>query len=291
MKRDNVDVHISGDTISVITITGELDIRIDSPESPPIELDKVTRLDLRPGRFELLFFTNEAQPGRFALLYIGREASFEAVPIKTGLTGILDRAENRINPATEETLTALLTTLSSILSRNIAQVGGTPQTPRDWPLDLAKLQNLDVLLSTRASEATLGLIKAKTDNLDVLLSSRASEATLTALRDLLKPILKGSVFNTAFEAGVDIFAAGLTPTNSPTIFRIYAVFNAAGVLSVARTRAGTTVLEQLNGGINLNANAAYLFDVPVETGDSINLRYSVAATALRVLVMEVPAAA
>lgn len=47
-----------------------------------------------------------------------------------------------------------------------------------------KTDNIDVLLSTRASEATqllvknaLDAIKAKTDNLDVLLSTRASEAT------------------------------------------------------------------------------------------------------------------
>lgn len=41
-----------------------------------------------------------------------------------------------------------------------------------------KTDNLDVLLSTRGTEATLLLIKAKTDNLDVLLSTRATEATL-----------------------------------------------------------------------------------------------------------------
>jgi hypothetical protein len=35
-----------------------------------------------------------------------------------------------------------------------------------------KIANLDVLLSTRASESTLSAIKSKTDNLDVLLSSR-----------------------------------------------------------------------------------------------------------------------
>jgi hypothetical protein len=67
---------------------------------------------------------------------------------------------------------------------------------------LRRLQNLDVLLSTRASEATLSGIKAQTDklvfdassrlrvnaevvanppNLDVSLSSRASEATLAGL--------------------------------------------------------------------------------------------------------------
>jgi hypothetical protein len=99
---------------------------------------------------------------------------------------------------------------------NLVKVAGTALTPRDWSQDFAKLQNLDVALSTRASEATLsavrdrlppsltsagnfrvalledvvGLarestlsaIKSKTDNLDVALSSRASEATLLAIK-------------------------------------------------------------------------------------------------------------
>ena len=64
--------------------------------------------------------------------------------------------------------------------------GGVALTGRDVTQDLQKLQNLDVLLSSRASEATLasidgkvatestlGAIKSKTDNLDVLLSTRA----------------------------------------------------------------------------------------------------------------------
>ena len=46
----------------------------------------------------------------------------------------------------------------------------------------SKTDNLDVLLSTRASETTLSAIKSKTDNLDVLLSTRASETTLSAIK-------------------------------------------------------------------------------------------------------------
>jgi len=98
--------------------------------------------------------------------------------------------------------------------------GGTALTGRDVSLDLAKLQNLDAALSTRASESTLSTlnskipsdpareggnlatiasrlnvnldtraseatlsgIKAKTDNLDVLLSTRASETTLSGIK-------------------------------------------------------------------------------------------------------------
>jgi hypothetical protein len=38
----------------------------------------------------------------------------------------------------------------------------------------------------------------------------------------------------------------------------------------------------------LNANAAYIFDIIVESGETINLQYSVAATALVLKVIEIP---
>ena len=148
---------------------------------------------------------------------------------------------------------------------NLTKVAGRAQTGRDWSADFAKLQNLDVLLS-----------------------SRASESTLSSIRDRFTPILKGSVFNASVSANTNIFASDLSPTNSPTTFRIYATFSASGVLSVVRTRAGTSVTEQLNSGNALNANAAYIFDIIVESGESINLQYSVAATALVLKVVEIP---
>lgn len=59
---------------------------------------------------------------------------------------------------------------------NIIKIAGTDLTPRDWSSDFEKLQNLDVLLSTRASETTLSNILTK---LDTELSTRASELTLS----------------------------------------------------------------------------------------------------------------
>jgi len=44
--------------------------------------------------------------------------------------------------------------LSAVQPRNLTQIAGTALTGRDWSGDFAKLQNLDVLLSTRASEST-----------------------------------------------------------------------------------------------------------------------------------------
>jgi len=108
-----------------------------------------------------------------------------------------------------------------------------------------------------------------------------------ALATVREGVLKGQVFNTAVGAGVNIFATDLTPTYNPTTFRIYAAFDGAAVLSVARTRAGVTVAEQLNAGVALTANCAYAFDIVVSTGDGINLQYGGAHTALTIKVVEI----
>ena len=118
---------------------------------------------------------------------------------------------------------------------NLAKVAGTSLTARDWSLDFARLQNIDVALSSRASESTLAGIKAQTDklafdassrlrinaevlanppNLDVALSTRASESTLSAiagalasratdkLRVSVVDVLPESPFNLAKVGGV-----------------------------------------------------------------------------------------
>ena len=100
-------------------------------------------------------------------------------------------------------------------------------------------------------------------------------------------IPKGSVFNTPISANTDIFSQSLEPTYTPCVFRIYACFAASGVLTVRRTKDGVTVSEQLNSGTALTANAAYLFDIIVDEGETINLRYSVNATCLKLSVVEV----
>jgi len=112
--------------------------------------------------------------------------------------------------------------------------------------------------------------------------------TAKKISDFLRPILKGSVFNTSVTANTNIFSSDLSPTNSPTTFRIYACFDASGVLSVVRTKDGVTVTEQLNDGSALVANGAYMFDIIVESGETINFQYSVNATAIVLKVVEIP---
>jgi hypothetical protein len=108
---------------------------------------------------------------------------------------------------------------------------------------------------------------------------------------IFRPLIKGSIFNQAVTANTNIFSSDLTPTmataTNPVYFRIFACFNASGVLSVVKTKGTTTVTMQLNGGNALNANCLYAFDIAVESGESVNLQYSVDATALELKVEEI----
>lgn len=91
--------------------------------------------------------------------------------------------------ATEATLLTLLTTAAfqariNTLGQKLMAASTPVVIASDQSVIPISNANLDVALSTRASEATLLLIKAKTDNLDVLLSTRASEATLATMLTL-----------------------------------------------------------------------------------------------------------
>jgi hypothetical protein len=112
------------------------------------------------------------------------------------------------------------------------------------------------------------------------------EQKIPNLNDYLEQKLLASVFNTSITANTNIFSQGIAPTRSPVIFRIYATFDASGVLSVVRTKGTTTVSELLNSGNPLNANAAHIFDIIVEQGETINFQYSVNATCLVLKVVE-----
>jgi hypothetical protein len=140
----------------------------------------------------------------------------------------------------------------------------------------------EILLTAILKDSTGSELSDYIKNLDIALS---------ALRDFFRPLIKGSIFNQSVTANTNIFSSDLTPTmattNNPSYFRIFACFNVSGVLSVVKTKGATTVTMQLNSGNALNANALYAFDIAVESGESINLQYSVDATALELKVVEI----
>jgi len=117
VAHDNDEIVRSGDVISVISITGELDIRINEKDEPAIEIDKLTRIVTKPVKFTRFYITNTAQAGKEATLYIGKEASFEPVPQRVGTVGVLDTTDARINPAREDGKLANLDVALSVLWR------------------------------------------------------------------------------------------------------------------------------------------------------------------------------
>jgi hypothetical protein len=109
-------------------------------------------------------------------------------------------------------------------------------------LDTIKLDtaNLDVALSTRASEATLLLtnallttIDADTSNLDVALSTRASEATVTSIDTRLTPAVR--THNTVSSSG-----AGSVPAGSMS-GSVLNAGNAAGTWNGISIPAGVSI--------------------------------------------------
>lgn len=99
--------------------------------------------------------------------------------------------------------------------------------------------------------------------------------------------LKGSVFNTSVTASTNIFSADLAPTYPPADFEIYVCFDTTGVLSLVRTSGGVSKTEEIDSGGSLVANAGYTFrNIAVDPGETINLQYSVNATALKISVRE-----
>ncbi len=108
-----------------------------------------------------------------------------------------------------------------------------------------------------------------------------------------QPIDKAVLHNQALPAiGANWLAVDLTPTNVPTNFRINVSSTVAGTLSIAKTRGGVTVVENLNAvpGPILKVDSLYEFNIMVHSGDSINFRYTATGGFMTLRVQEIDAA-
>ena len=143
IAHNNEELFCPGDVLSVMTITGELSIRFDEPDNPLIELHKVVRVVTKPYTWKYIYFTNTAQPGKTAILYVGREASFEAIPIRAGAVGIVDTTGVQINPALAEHTQALVNDAIKGLLRSIGDAGANPLNNTGATV-LRRLYNIDL---------------------------------------------------------------------------------------------------------------------------------------------------
>ncbi len=106
---------------------------------------------------------------------------------------------------------------------------------------------------------------------------------------MLRPNVKGSLFNQSVAADADFFSENIVPMIPPCVIRIYACFDTSGVLSVVKRAGESEVTMKLNGGNPLDAECLYAFDIFVDENEEINFRYSVNAVALDVKVYEIGA--
>ena len=88
----------------------------------------------------------------------------------------------------------------------------------------------------------------------------------------LLPVAKAAQHAVAETLNVDILSADLSPSQTPCLFRIMVVLSVAGVFSAQIKNGGTTVVANFNGGVALAADSAYMFDILVHSGDTVNFR-------------------
>lgn len=147
-------------------------------------------------------------------------------------------------------LNAINADITDRCSRLLGQLcfGGVAIDPRDrnWTLDFATDQ-----VNVSGSTVTIG--------------------TLTQFT----PIEKAVIHNQAMPAAnTNILGTDITPTNTPTTFRIMVSISVAARFSATITRAATTKTSKFNGGADLVTDTLFIFDLLVHSGDSINFQFS-----------------
>jgi len=89
------------------------------------------------------------------------------------------------------------------------------------------------------------------------------------------PLDVASQHGVAEIANTDILASDIAPANTPCLFRIMVMLETAGVFSAILKSGAVSKTLKLNAGNSLLANCAYMFDILVHSGDTVNFQTSV----------------
>ncbi len=157
----------------------------------------------------------------------------------------------QVNPATEDTL-ALASVVGAAINTAL-QAGGISQT--QFAAMITALQLIDNFIS-----GARGLV---------------TEDNSAAIMAKFVPLLKAWGHNDALTLNTDWFVGDISPTNTPCLFRAMVMLETAGVFSAILINATVHKTLKLNGGVALTANCAYIFDILVKDGDSVNFQTSV----------------
>ena len=113
---------------------------------------------------------------------------------------------------------------------NLSHISNQPQTPRDWSSDLQMLQNLDVLLSTRASENTLITLNSKFRYEGHLtpIDIRGGDASITQTHDVVAGyrVYKGIAFSSSAATTINVYASP-----DDTFTKLYPLFSVSNTTS------------------------------------------------------------
>jgi len=88
----------------------------------------------------------------------------------------------------------------------------------------------------------------------------------------LIPISKADVEGVSPGASTDILASDITPIHPPSLFRIKISVDAVCKISAEVTVGSTTYTVYFNANSDLVADALYMFDMLVHSGDSVNFQ-------------------
>jgi hypothetical protein len=104
-----------------------------------------------------------------------------------------------------------------------------------------------------------------------------------------KTHLRADVRDEPVLADTNVLGDDVVPRYGPlSFFLLYCVLDEPGVISIRRTFTdlGVTKSEIFNEGNNLVVNAAYVFAFPVSQHETINVQYSQAANATKIMLIE-----
>jgi hypothetical protein len=116
---------------------------------------------------------------------------------------------------------------------------------------------------------------------------RATEYRILNISEISSiPIEKANLHNVALPAAnTNLFATDITPTNTPTTLMIEVAVSIAGNFRAVMTKGGNPQIVTFNvvTGPALIAGGVYIFNLLVDSGDSVNFTYSVTGGTIQLL--------
>lgn len=222
------------------------------------------------------------RPGRRSVLSPISEIKKVAEPVKQE-----NKAGAQINPATEDTLAALETVLGAVADAVVAAgaTGSLSAKLRRLTTDLDALKTLIGEVQASPTENTLlerqKVIETALIAINTLIGEVQASPTANTLLARLKDLLTGIIplevaaqHGVAETADTDILGSDITPTNTPCLFRTMVMLETTGVFSAMLKNDGVTKQLKLNGAVALTADCAYMFDILVHSGDTVNFQTS-----------------